>query len=395
MIDLLLVALVVGAGVLGWRRGIVVSLTATLVFCIAALPGGAIAAAVGTPPVALGCMAGGLLGLIPFALRVEQVGAVVERLLGDGARIVDRSLGAALNVGVAVVMAWFIAAVASVLPSDAAVVSAVRGSVVGRALVGGLPPQGSLGTVVLRSGLVPGLNGPLVLAEAPDPASVRSPGVAAAARSVLFVQGVACDELVTGSAWVGAPGLLVTNAHVVAGQGSTYVATGPDERPVLARVTAFDPIDDVAVLAVDDPVIAQLPALPLAREIVHGSSAAVIGFPRGGPRRTTPARVDRVGRYTTHPVGDGPLTEVPVLAVRGRVQAGNSGGPIVAADGRVVGLVVATGLGQRVEVIYGVAASDVAPVLAEGARRAQVPTGRCLDEHDLSPGRTAAPVRVR
>ena len=64
------------------------------------------------------------------------------------------------------------------------------------------------------------------------------------------VTGRACDEIQEGSGWVAAPGLVVTNAHVVAGeQRDARCRTEPGAR-CRRRVVAFDPVRDVAVLAV-------------------------------------------------------------------------------------------------------------------------------------------------
>lgn len=372
-----MIGLFVAAGLLGWRGGFVLASCAGLAFVVIGIPGAAIGGVLGLP-VAMAFVLGGMVGTVPVLLRAHRIDEYLETNLGDHARRADRIGGAVVSIVGGVVLAWFIGAVASIAPTDSSVLRAVRASAMLGALSEAVPPNGSLGSVVLRSGLVPSLNGPLVLAEPPDEASARTPGVLAAQSSVLQVKGEACGAIVTGTAWVAGPGLIVTNAHVVAGQQETRLSGGPQYEGFPAQVTAFDVKHDVAVLTAAGQALP--PVIPLARTLRHGQPAAVIGFPRGGIRRVVPARIDRVATWDTEPVGGGAPLPVPVLAFRAEVQHGNSGGPILAEDGTALGLVVAKGLGQRIEAAYGVAAADLQAILTQGARRQPVSTGPCLQQ---------------
>jgi S1-C subfamily serine protease len=386
VIDILLLLMIVGAGVLGWRRGLAVSALAGIAFLIAGLPLSAIAAAIGTPPPAAAFMLGGLLGLVPFALKLELVTEHVEAVLGDGTfRLMDRVAGALLNVFVAACIGWFVAALATIAPGDTPALSAMRSSSVFGSLVEAVPPQGTLGAVVLRSGLIPSLNGPLVLAEDPDPASATMPAVLAARGSVLQVRSTACNRLVTGTGWVAGAGIVVTNAHVVAGSQRSFLAGGPRYAGAASTVTAFDPVNDIAVLVLDQGQSVQLPPiLPITPRVQHGEPGAVIGFPLGGEQTVEPARIDRVASYDVEPLGGGPVTSAEILAFRAKVRPGNSGGPLVAEDGSVLGLVVAKALGQRTEAAYGVPSRDLLRAVAQGSARQPASTGRCLEEADLT-----------
>lgn len=170
----------------------------------------------------------------------------------------------------------------------------------------------------------------------PDAAILRDPQVRAARRSVVRIRGVACGLGIEGSGWVAARGLVVTNAHVVAGISAPLVDTG-DGHGRRGRVVAFDAANDVAVVRV--------PGLPLpalrAGSVVEGASAAVLGYPGNGPYEARPARV---GRAATVPSRDafGRVRLARSLVVfRGEVEGGASGGPVVGADGRVVTTVFA------------------------------------------------------
>lgn len=389
MVDVLVVVMVAGAGVLGWRRGFIVTVIAGLAFIAAGVPVAAIAAAIGSPPPALAFLVGGLLGLVPVALKLPALTAWVEDAIGDtGLHMADRIAGAAVNMLVAACIGWFAAALATISPAGSPALNAMRSSALFGELVKAVPPQGTLGTVVLRSGLVPALNGPLVLAEDPDPASASKPAVLAARSSVLQVRSTACDRLVTGTGWVAGAGIVVTNAHVVAGSRQSFLAGGPQFAGARSTVTAFDPVNDIAVLVVDDPTQASRlpPALRIVSRVQHGEKGAVIGFPGGGVQTVQPARVDRVATYAVEPLGGGAAVQSQVLAFRADVRPGNSGGPLVAEDGSVLGLVVAKALGQRVEAAYGVPSSELLRAISAGSVRRPVETGRCLTEEDLTTG---------
>ena len=387
MVDILLLLMLAGAGVLGWRRGLTVSLVAAAAFVVAGTPVAALSAALGTPPVAAGFVLGGLLGLVPVALKLQAITDAVESVLdGHGLRVVDRAGGALLNIALAACVGWFVAAVAAISPGESPTLSAMRSSAVLESLVEAVPPQGTLGSVVLRSGLIPALNGPLVLAEPPDPASATAPAVIAARASVLQVRSTACNRIVTGTGWVAGPGVVITNAHVVAGAPRSFLAGGPRFAGAQSTVTAFDAVNDIAVLVVDDPLQAQRlpPALQIVSRVRHGEPGAVIGFPLGGEQTVQPARVDRVATYDVDPIGGGAPMPAQVLAFRAEVQPGNSGGPLVAEDGTVLGLVVAKALGQRTEGAYGVPGSELLRVVAQGSARRPVSTGRCLEDDELT-----------
>jgi S1-C subfamily serine protease len=383
--DLFLIALLAGAAILGWRRGLLVSLVGVGAFIVGGLPVAALAAGIGLMPPALGFLIGGLIGIVPVGLRIDRLTASIDTHLADERwRSADRAAGAALNLGIALCISWFLAALVSILPGDSPALTSMRTSAVFSSLVDAVPPQGTFGVVILRSGLIPGINGPIVLAEAPDPASATAPGVVAARASVLEVRSTSCRRLVTGTGWVAGPGLVVTNAHVVAGTTQSFLAGGPSFEGARAIVTAFDPVNDIAVLVLDPANAAVLPPpLRIASRVQHGEPAAVIGFPKGGEQRSVAARIDRVASYDVEPLGGGVPSKAQILAFVAAVQPGNSGGPVVAEDGSVLGIVVSRGLGQREDAAFGVASSTLLPVIAEGSQRVRHTTGRCLNEQDL------------
>ena len=152
-------------------------------------------------------------------------------------------------------------------------------------------------------------------------------------RSVVKITGVAasCNRGQEGSGWVLAPGRVVTNAHVVAGMARAARA-GPRAPGASydARVVVFDPRRDLAVLAVPG---LRGPGAALGRQLARGDGAVVAGFPLDGPYRLDAARVREVLDARGSDIYGEPGTVREVYSLYARVQPGNSGGPLLSADG--------------------------------------------------------------
>jgi S1-C subfamily serine protease len=182
------------------------------------------------------------------------------------------------------------------------------------------------------------------------------------------VLGTACGLGVEGSGWVARRDLVVTAAHVVAGQDDTVVELQTGAR-LPADVYAFDRRNDIAVLHVDD--LGQR-ALPLV-EAKQGTAVAVLGFPENGPFTATPARIGRTAVVLAEDAyGTGPVTRA-ITSLRGRVRHGDSGAPAVDARGAVQTTIFAARLSSSGG--YGVPASAVRAAL--NSARGPVSSGDC------------------
>ena len=240
-----------------------------------------------------------LLAALVFFLVVAIVGQTLGFIGGSMLRrrlaftgtlhSADRVLGGVLGAVGVLVVVWLLTPALASAPGWTA--RAVRGSAIVRGVerVAPSPPDSvsALGRLV-GDAPFPEVFDRLTSSDAgPPPDSSLPAGVADRVRpSVVRVEGQACSEIQQGSGWVAASGLVVTNAHVVAGEKSTSVFT-TDGRRLDATVVAFDPRIDLAVLRVP-PFL--LPALSRASADVD-QTGAVFGHPRGGALREAPARI--------------------------------------------------------------------------------------------------------
>jgi S1-C subfamily serine protease len=226
-----------------------------------------------------------------------------------------------------------------------------------------------------------GQTGPEVLGRLVDPPITGTPpksglpaGVEAVARaSTVKVEGIACDVTQDGSGFVAADDVVVTNAHVVAGEPRTTVIT-PDGRRLGARVVSFDSRRDLAVLSV--PGLDMGPLMIGSRDV--GAVGAVYGHPLGGPLVTSPARIEDRITAVGRDIYGVRRTERDVFVLAADIHPGDSGGALVDEQARVVGVVFAIDPG-RPGTAYALADTELrAALTARGNRTTAVDTGPCL-----------------
>jgi hypothetical protein len=278
-----------------------------------------------------------LIGLLALVLAVNLGSHLREATVrGPFGEIVDGIGGALLIAAVALGLVWVMGAVVLYTPGADGLRRDAQKSILLGEINEVMPPSGPLIQALHRIDPVPTFARSPGEIAAPDSGAGSSQAVLAASASVVRVSGSACGVGVMGSGWVVAPGTIVTNAHVVAGQSDTRIDT-LDGASVDATPVAFNARNDIAVLSagIDD---ASLPMLARARS---GTSAAVLGYPLDGPLKITPGRAGSTEKVLGDDAyGSGPF-ERSMLTLRGRVQHGNSGGPLLDAEGRVLGTVFA------------------------------------------------------
>jgi S1-C subfamily serine protease len=377
-LDWIIVAFAALLALFGFRRGFIV---AVLSFCGFAL-GSFIGTRLGPLLVPHGSaspyapafgLIGALLAGAILATGFEGVGLRLRRVLVlPGLGLLDGALGALLSAALGLAIAWILAAVVLQASSTPQLRADIQHSAILSELNQLLPPTGPILNVLASLDPLPSISGPLPAVPAPPAAIAHDPGVRVASRSVVRVLGTACGLAIEGSGWVVAPGLVITNAHVVAGEHDTTVEVGGHEPEMSAYAIAFDPTDDLAVLRVPG---LSLPALTLVAKPPAGRGGAVLGYPENGSFDAQPGRIGTTQRIVTDDAyGRGPVSRL-LTPLRGLVRPGNSGGPLVDRDGRVLTTVFASTTGGGPHGGYGVANATVAEVLAGASR--MVGTGEC------------------
>ena len=345
IVDWIIVLFTLLLAVYGYAQGFLVGALSLVGFALGAFLGTRLAPLVlpagsRSPYAPLFGLAGALRVGGVLASGFEGVGVHARGVLRvPSLRLLDGVLGAALTACVALGVAWVIGAVALESASSAPLRLDIQRSVILRALNSLLPPSGPILNALAKFDPLPSVNGPGANVPPPTRGILAAPAVRRAERSVVRIDGTACGLGIEGSGWVAAPGVVVTNAHVVAGESDTVaqVAGRPPNLP--AELVDFDPHDDVAVLRVPG---LDLPALPLGDSAAVGRSAAILGYPLDGPFNAEPARLGSTEDVSTvDAYGNGPV-ERSVTSLRGLVRPGNSGGPLVDAGGVVVGTVFAS-----------------------------------------------------
>ena len=374
-LDWIVLGIVILLALFGWAQGFVSGALALIGFAIGAWVGTRVGPLVlhdgadsGWAP-AFGLI-GALVAGAVLAMGFEGVGARLRaRVRTPAAAALDGALGALLTACVGLGVVWVLGAVA--LGSGGELRQAVQRSAILQRLNTVLPPTSGLINALENLDPFPRIDGPEVRVPAPERGIVDDPQIDAAARSVVKVLGTACGLGVEGSGWVAGDGLVVTNAHVVAGQKDTRVLLEGDEPGVDAEAVHFDPRNDIAVLRVPG---LEAPALALAASPRQGTSAAVLGFPRNGPYDERAGRLGGTREVVTQDAyGRGPVRR-SIASLRGAVRSGNSGGPMVDGRGRVITTIFAATIsGPRGG--YGVPNAIVRKAL--GDSEGVVSTGPC------------------
>jgi S1-C subfamily serine protease len=312
-----------------------------------------------------------IAGTIISAGAEGMAGSMRGGIRASGLGAIDGVLGAALAVALALGFAWVVSVIVLQTPGAQDLRRVVQRSVILDELNEVLPSDKLL-KALARFDPFPRVDGPEVDVGPPPKGIAADPDVQRAGASVVKILGNACGLGIQGSGWVAGDGIVVTNAHVVAGEDDTFVVPRDGRGRLEATAVAFDSKNDIAVLRVHG---LGLSALPFAGDVQVSEPAAVGGFPLAGPFRFRSARVGRTRVVLSQDAyGRGPVRR-RIMAFRGKVQPGNSGGPIIDAAGQVAGTVFAQSVGGGPRGGYAVPNVTVRRVLASA--RFPVRTGVC------------------
>ncbi len=386
LIDLLIVVAAVVGLANGYRRGFWLSLAQYLGLLAGVMLGAASARYVldylqitnpSARPLgaALVLVIGGSLGSsIGFA-----VGEPIRRnILRTGIHTsTDSVAGAAMSAFAVLLMCWFLGLSFSRGPVPQ-IAQQIQRSLLLRTLdaIAPLPPPflASVEQVLAGVQFPPVFAGlePTLPSALPVPASIDTPGINHAAQEVVKVSSLGCGGIVTGSGIPLGNGFVVTNAHVVSGTTSHGIQK-PDGTTLRADVVYFDPEKDVAVLYAPGFTEAGLTFGPATR----GTEGAVIGYPGGQSERVVPAVVDGTWNAEGRDIYNENLVTRQIFVLQAEVRPGNSGGPLLDLQGRVLGMVFATSASDPTQA-YALTDDEIMPDIraAEAASPSPKDTSR-------------------
>jgi S1-C subfamily serine protease len=380
-LDLVVVALAIAAGVGGWRLGFVARAASWI--------GTGLGIYVGTRllPV-IGSSEEDPQRLLLLGMIILFSGAIIGQVLGllVGARLrtvirrkpivtADRVGGAAAGSLGVLVAFWFLLPTLSQTPSWPA--EQTRDSKIAT-LIHDHFPEAPDTTQALRRVLGPrvfeGFGPAPALGPPPAESGLTAERANQIARSTVKVEAPACSRVQDGSGAVVGDGLIVTNAHVVAGSKHPTVFRHPDGKELDATVVAFDPDRDVAILRV--PGIDRA-VLPLGNgPFSVGGVGAVFGHPLGGPLKLSPFKVGEDTKARGFDIYDQHRTTRHIFVLSADLAPGDSGGALVDSTGNLEGVAFAIAPDQP-NVAYALTLDEVRPVLASAGSDA-VSTGPCI-----------------
>lgn len=396
-VDLVVIALALVAGVSGWRHGVAVAFLSFIGVLTGAVIGVRLAPVLvagiesTTTRIIVSILVVVLLVAIGETTGVFFGRRIRERITGEGSLVVDSTLGSVLQALTVVIASWLVA-----LPLASAsfpgLAAGVRGSEVLGFVDSVMPAQAQalpeeLGNLLDNSGFPRILRSPfdqtpIEEVGPPDPALASSQAVANAAPSVLKVRGRApsCQRALEGTGFVVGPGVVITNAHVVAGTDDVGVEVQDsrgrtDELP--GEVVLYDPNVDVAVIRVPEleaPVMQFRPQPATA-----GEDVIVLGYPLDGPFTATSGRVRQMITLQGPDIYDDGEVSREVYTVRAVVRSGNSGGPMIDANGQVVGVVFGAALDDSETGFVLTNAQVSASVNPQAQLGQEVDTGECAN----------------
>jgi len=393
LLDLILLALVVLFAISGYRQGFIVGSLSFVGFV-----GGVIVGMLVAPPLVKAVVDGpaqqALLAIvIPFLtatlgqLLASSVGSALRsRVTWDSARSVDAVGGACVSGVALLAVAWLIGS-ALVTSPFVWLRTQVKDSTVLHGVNTFMPDQAntwfsSFRGFVSKTGfpqVFGGLGGESIVdVPPPDTKILNTPELRQARRSIVKIIGTArsCQRKIEGTGFVYAPGRVMTNAHVVAGVDSSPKVFTMGNGTFSGRVVLYDSKRDVAIL--DVPGLS-LPSLKFDGTARTRDDAVVAGFPKNHPFTSRPARIRAKQKARGPDIYHSGQVTREIYAIRALVEQGNSGGPLLATNGKVYGVVFAAALDNK-DTGYVLTAAEVASDAQAGVNAVnEVSTQSCSD----------------
>ena len=317
-----------------------------------------------------------------FLIIGEYAGVIMKHKLQDRPlNAADNGLGSVLSAVSVLVAVWLGSSILSNIPYPS-LQSQIRSSHIIAALNRNLPAApniiADLGHLIDPNGF-PNV---FIGSEPSPPDKINLPSSSALAAAVakdkaavVKLEGRGCGGIVEGSGFVVGDNLVATNAHVVAGIERPYVVDSNGTHSAVA--IWFDPDLDFAVLRVSN--LAGSPLVISTSKVPHGTAAAALGYPGGGGFVAEPASVLDQFTATGRNIYNQGSTDRDIYEIAADIIPGNSGGPLVAADGTVIGIIFAQSTTYN-HVGYALTTADAVHEVSQAAAQDQaVSTGSCAE----------------
>ena len=375
VVDWIAIAIVLFAAFGGFRRGLVLSAFSFIGLAVGAYLGSRIAPHLlhgGSEstwaPIA--ALVGAVLGAVLLQFGALAAGSFVRGGLRlTPLRLLDSAGGLLFGAALGLAIVWVAASVALLSPVQTGLRREVQRSEIVKQLNSALPPR-TLLNLLARVDPFPSIVGPTAPSLPPGKGIAHNRSTSAAATRVVKVKGTACGVGVEGTGWFAGRDLVVTAAHVVAGEQDTIVQIPGEIGWRVVDVVALDVHNDIAVLRV--PGADEKP-LPLA-DPRSGAAVAIVGYPLDQGLTAVPGRIGHTATVLTRDaLGRGPVGRT-ITAVAGRVEHGDSGGPAIDVNGAVESTIFAARIGSASG--YGVPSSIVRSDLSRAGTN-RVDTGAC------------------
>lgn len=385
-LDVIIVLFLIGAFIRGLQTGFVQQFFSTVGFILGIFAGAWLQGQlIGLVHSAQSKSLLSLLVILSCAMLCMTLGEYLGvRLKGKVEKIkvvkkVDRAFGSILGVISILVAVWLGAAIFASVPVRG-LQQQIHGSRIVASLNNALPS--APGVIAKLSHFINPNDFPKVFtglepklatdAPLPELGELRD-AVEKARGSVVKIAGEGCGGIVEGSGFMAAENLVITNAHVVAGvRNPSVIDTGGDHQ---AKVVWFDANLDIAILRTGG--LAGEPLALNSNTVAKNTNSVVLGFPEGGGFTASPAVVIDSFTATGRDIYNQGTTRRSVHSIKADIRQGNSGGPLVAVDGSVIGLIFAEST-TYADVGYALTMSQVISALNQAKDRTQaLSTGNC------------------
>lgn len=252
----------------------------------------------------------------------------------------DTSVGVIFNIFFGLIVVWLVTSAIGRLPFEG-LSNAANDSLIDQSLVQHMPPIPAVFAEFSRE--VNPNNPPNVYVRPNHPTELYPPiapsGLNAAAldeASIVRITSFGCGGVISGTGFVAAPDLVITNAHVIAGARRPIVKYG--SQSYAGTVVLFDPNLDLAAIRING---LNAPALALEKqEVSAGTPIVVLGYPNGNYTLSFGVISDNRIVYGGSIYGVGAFGRA-VYEAQASVEAGSSGAPMVLQNGQVVGIIFA------------------------------------------------------